>query len=592
MEKEKCQYCGKEVPKLDLKDHEEECPKNFKGFDFWLELFGIFFVIGIIVNFFSIFSYENNLAFTFSILIFVYSLLIFYFYIKKKKEFVPNVKIYLWILIVIWFFSLINNPLSYGILIVSVLWLIYFYRSKRVKNTFVNETKWIKKSSKIMKKSSQQKSHKDCFLNMKNNRKINIGFFVFFILIIILLFFNSSSYGTDPEAVKNYTEGKFEFKEREKMNFTEFYSLVISNETSEPGERLESPNLSTDTPELQAGYDYYAEETEYYEECDKKRIKINFTESREKYSDFSFNYLGKTFDYKIKLNNQLWIFSEELKNQDCYFDEDTYEKGYLEDPYNNKFLESISEDFGKLEKKGYSEDEIVEMATIFVQSIPYGNNGTGFVNQYPYETICEKIGNCLDKSVILTGILKNLNYTSYIISGYAGEPHSLVGIGCEEGNINYNGTEICFIETTMFSPIGEESNITIEKYVPVSQGDKIYSGENYGHGLAEKIKKKEEEIIKIDSKLDSMKENMSKLDEKMYETDCISRSEEVNEEGEIMVTESISTYCNDAYEYNKYVDEYNELSEKHNSLLEDWYKKYYELENMMFNNPEYIERLE
>lgn len=71
----------------------------------------------------------------------VYSIFIFIFYIKKRRKFIKNIKIYLGIGIAI---NLIEYYLPFSInsgevcsIIFSVCWLIYFCKSKRVKNTFV-----------------------------------------------------------------------------------------------------------------------------------------------------------------------------------------------------------------------------------------------------------------------------------------------------------------------------------------------------------------------------------------------------------------------------------------------------------------------
>jgi hypothetical protein len=49
-------------------------------------------------------------------------------------------------------------------------------------------------------------------------------------------------------------------------------------------------------------------------------------------------------------------------------------------------------------------------------------------------------------------------------------------------------------------------------------------------------------------------------------------------------------YCDDAYEYNRYVEDYNKIIKDYNSLVEKWYTPYYDLEKLMFGNVELIER--
>lgn len=117
--------------------------KKLKGKEGWLGLFGALFLISIFMNAFSslIFLFEIPFFGVISFAVVIYSIFIFVFYIKDKKDFVKNIKIYLWIGI---FLNLVEYYLPFDInsgevysIIFSVCWLIYFYKSKRVKNTFV-----------------------------------------------------------------------------------------------------------------------------------------------------------------------------------------------------------------------------------------------------------------------------------------------------------------------------------------------------------------------------------------------------------------------------------------------------------------------
>jgi hypothetical protein len=381
------------------------------------------------------------------------------------------------------------------------------------------------------------------------------------------------SFGTDPKEVLNYTQGEFTLKPYSYIPFQDYYTLLAQNEEVNFYSNQKLNYTIFEAPELE----FY--EPEYYDPCEGKKIEINFTNSQD--SEFQFNYKEVTFDYKINLYSDLYSFSDNLKNQDCYFDTEKYIEGFLEDPYNNNFIDGISKDFIALKDKGYSDDEIVEIATLFVQSIPYGTDYTD-LNRYPYETLFEKEGNCLDKSVILVGILKNLNYTSYIISGDSDyQAHALVGIVCDSGNIQYEGDNICFIETTIFTPIGSESDIGIEGYVKTSEGSKIYFETNYGKDLVNYIESKYTEAEEIEEQLDSLEFELNDLQEKMCNTDCSYCDPNLID----------PKYCDDVNEYNRYVRDYNKMVEDYNVLVKKWYEPYYDLEKSMFNNIELIERL-
>ncbi|MFA4960572.1 MAG: hypothetical protein WC548_02810 [Candidatus Pacearchaeota archaeon] len=385
------------------------------------------------------------------------------------------------------------------------------------------------------------------------------------------------SFGTDPEEVLNYTHGEFAIKSHSCLSFQDYYAMLAPKEEIEfySSQKL---NYTLEVPKLEFNYKFYDYGVEYYDYCEGKKVEINFTNPQ--YSEFQFNYKDVAFDYKINLYPDLYYFSDNLKNQDCYFDTYKYTEGFLEDPYNNNFIDSISKDFIALKDKGYSDDEIVEIATLFVQSIPYGTDYTN-LNRYPYETLFEKEGNCLDKSVILTGILRNLGYTSYIILGDSDyQYHALVGIVCDDGNIQYEEKDICFIETTIFTPITSDVEIDIEEYVKTSEGSLVYSGASYGKDLINYFESRYNEVLDIESQLDSMELELNDLQNKMCNTDC----------SYCNPNRIDPLYCDDAYEYNKYVGDYNEIIEEYNVLVEEWYKPYYDLEKSMFDNVELIAR--
>ena len=435
-----------------------------------------------------------------------------------------------------------------------------------------------------------------------HKKHFNVKFIIFLGIIIFLLIFGFSIYGslsnflqglgkTAPEKVFNNTQGEFEIKSHTYMSFQEYYQKVKPlEERSLLNDYSDSKiNYTLQVPKLEFNYKFYDYEPEYYDFCEGKKIEINF--SKTKISEFEFKYKDKIFNYKINLYPDLYYFSNNLKDQDCYFDTDKYTEGFLEDPYNNYFMDAVARDFISLKNQGYTENEIVEIATLFVQSIPYGSDSSD-LNRYPYETFYEDEGNCLDKSLILIGILKNLGYTSYIILGESDyEYHALVGIVCEDGNIKYDGKDICFIETTIYTPISSEVEIDIEDYIKTSEGEKIYQGVNYGEDLINLFEIKSLEVENIESQLDSIESDLIDVEGKMCKTDCV-----ICEEGLFGAEfinwdrSAIISTCWDANRFNSLIKDYNNKIEDYNTLIEDWYKPYYDLEKLMFGNVELIER--
>lgn len=435
------------------------------------------------------------------------------------------------------------------------------------------------------------------YYRKKNKNKAEIWLIVALIVIIIafsvFLFIRmtSLSLGTNPKQVLDKTHGEFILSYNKGEFFQEYYSLL--KPAKERNLYLEysqfKTNYSVEIPKLELDYRFYDYQKEYYGFCEGRRIVIDFLNP--KHATFKFNYSDIIFNYELDLYPDLYNFSDNLKDQNCYFDDEKYTEGFLEDPYNNNFVDAVSRDFIQLKEKGFSDNEIVEIATLFVQSIPYGTDFTG-LNRYPYETLYENKGNCLDKSLILVGILKNLGYTPYLILGhFKGDYHALVGVVCKEGNINYNEQEICFIETTIFSPIGLNEDIDIEQYLKISEGSKVYSEVDYGKNLLDYFENKSSNISNIEYQLNLIDSELINLEDEMCKTDCVFCLTGVLGQKFVDWEESKSiTSCWDATDYNALVEEYNENVEDYNLLVQNWYKTYYDLEKSMFWNVEMLKR--
>lgn len=394
---------------------------------------------------------------------------------------------------------------------------------------------------------------------------------VIFIGIIILLWLFSGDTpntennfpendSTAPEEVLRNTQGEFTLEEYNPITFEEYYEL-------EESVQEESIDLPLEYME--------------FESCEGKNTYIDFEET--KYSEYKFNYQGKTLTYEIRLFPDLYEFSKNLKSQDCYLDYKHVDEMYFKDPYNNYFMKAVSTDFIELRERGYSKDEIIEIATIFVQSIPY-NIKPGENNQYPYETFYMKEGGCSGKSVILAGILKNIGYTTYIVTTHEDKdfaPHALVGIVCDNGSVTYMGKDICFIEVTKYEPIGIDINIgDVEEYYKVSSGHLVYSEENYGKELSNHIEELWYEIERKEFRVESTEEELRELEGKMCNTDC--ETCYLDSDGE-HITISNDT-CYDAHQYNRYVEIYNQKYQNYEFLFEELYKDYYKLDEAIFWN--------
>ena len=127
---------------------------------------------------------------------------------------------------------------------------------------------------------------------------------------------------------------------------------------------------------------------------------------------------------------------------------------YINDENNREILKSIADtlnDNGK--EHGYSSSDIAREAICFVQAIPYSldseSTGKKEFQKYPLETIYDNCGDCEDSSLLLVGILRELNFGTILLQ-YEG--HIAVGIKGDD-NMNgtyyeYNGSKYYYVETT------------------------------------------------------------------------------------------------------------------------------------------------
>ena len=406
-------------------------------------------------------------------------------------------------------------------------------------------------------------------------------------IILISLFVNGcisglDGYGgTSPNDLINNTKSEITYLERtQQKTFEEYvnkYFLELSPDEEISDEYVAVPLEPIKIAKFERDASYIVPEDEYLDFCEGTKTDINFENYKE--TTFDFNYQEYTFDYKIKLFYDLIFFSSSLKNQDCYYqDYETfiYYKIYFSDPYNNIFMDIVSNDFISLREKGFSDDEILEMATIFVQSIPYGTDFDDS-NRYPYETFGDGEGNCLDKSIILAQIANHMGYTVYIIgvNSDSEEPHAIVAVECKNGNVEYNSHQLCLIETTVYSPIGSYLNqeYSLDKYYPVRVEGKSYSESAYGPASDARLESKLLEAGLLWEQLEELNSEMESLNE------IIEYHEET------YIWEGYYQGGQTSYkEYKNTIKAYNRLVVEFNDLLEAYYREWYLIEAMFFEN--------
>ena len=137
--------------------------------------------------------------------------------------------------------------------------------------------------------------------------------------------------------------------------------------------------------------------------------------------------------------------------------EDFYRNFFIENENDNTIIKLTDDIMAKGKSNNLTDDQVVELALKFVQSIPYDteeaknilNNGTDTnleKNKYPYEVLYENKGVCDDKSILFAAILNKLGYGSSLFL-YLADKHMAVGVRCPLVDSSYK-SGFCYAETT------------------------------------------------------------------------------------------------------------------------------------------------
>lgn len=200
----------------------------------------------------------------------------------------------------------------------------------------------------------------------------------------------------------------------------------------------------------------------------------------EKATTFSWKYKGKSYSLDEKLYDSYFKFYNSLPAQDVFNGESLV--GSLE-KNNELFISEFEEDktIGELaqsikllgEKNNLNENQLVELVSTFVQTIPYDtekfNNRKAGLDRsaekptYPYEVLYDNKGVCQDKSYLAYVLLKEMGYgVSLFLFPDPAENHMAVGVKCPTEYSNYD-SGYCFLETTSLgNKIGSSPNLSKE----------------------------------------------------------------------------------------------------------------------------------
>lgn len=166
-------------------------------------------------------------------------------------------------------------------------------------------------------------------------------------------------------------------------------------------------------------------------------------------------------DQKIQISETLYQSIDEYYSKDPKKAQLDYALFTQSDPKDQTVKNLTQKIKTKGTELGLTEDQTMDLATCFVQNIPYdsekaktvlsqnpGDKVTqkDYYDRFPYETLYDNQGICTDKSYLEAAILKEMGYGTAILT-FDAERHMAVGVDTPTGYTSFN-TEYSYIETT------------------------------------------------------------------------------------------------------------------------------------------------
>jgi hypothetical protein len=144
-----------------------------------------------------------------------------------------------------------------------------------------------------------------------------------------------------------------------------------------------------------------------------------------------------------------------------------YYRAFVNDPRQEALYSSLLQEF-RAARLAYnlSDDEYLELMTVFVQDLPYDRDaGLHPENppRFPVETIVDGTGDCDDKSALLAGLLSREGYD---VALFLFIPEQHMAVGVRNGSYQFRNTGYMYIETTYMALVGDVPRklILSEKY--------------------------------------------------------------------------------------------------------------------------------
>ena len=161
--------------------------------------------------------------------------------------------------------------------------------------------------------------------------------------------------------------------------------------------------------------------------------------------EFEWECGNSTFTWQTEIPRELYEIQQRRHR--------IYDYGaYIADRFTQQFFADLSTEIESVASSNrYDRREVVELASRFVQSLPYTADSisTGYSNypRFPVETLVDETGDCEDTSLLLAAILYGLGYRVGLVEfdSHLGVVVNLDGVS---GSVTFDGIEYSYIEPT------------------------------------------------------------------------------------------------------------------------------------------------
>ncbi|MCK9580004.1 MAG: hypothetical protein M0Q92_06080 [Methanoregula sp.] len=158
-----------------------------------------------------------------------------------------------------------------------------------------------------------------------------------------------------------------------------------------------------------------------------------------------------------------------------------YYSAMIYDPSQEQIYTDLISGFRRIRaERNLTDDEYLELIAACIQSIPYKGGGNA-PPKYPAELLVEGMGDCDDKSILISGLLAREGYTVVLLK-FGPEGHMSMGVGSDA--FPYKTTGYTYLEGMTPAYVGSPTAhlmISLNSdplVIPVGDGTKIYHSGN------------------------------------------------------------------------------------------------------------------